>query len=99
MVGVRLNSEPQTPFLSYIPNATLLILKLLLSAGRNISKERLRDFIVNEDSSISPTIFHLQLHAEHTLGEKRNVMHNNFFFHGTNIFSLNVGLYIFLEPS
>ena len=34
--GGRLNGEPLTPWLSCISNAALLILKLLLSASRNI---------------------------------------------------------------
>ena len=35
-------------------------------------------------------IFYSQPWVEHTLGEKRTVMQNNFTFHKTSVFSLNV---------
>ena len=38
-VGKGLNGEPQTPWLSYISNATLLGLNLLLAVGLNISSK------------------------------------------------------------
>ena len=42
-------------------------------------------------------IFHSQHQAEHKLGKKRPVKQNNFTFHETNAFSVNVWLYIFLK--
>ena len=83
-----MNGEPQTPWLSCISNASIFSLKLLLSAGRNISsKERLCDLFYNEDFDISSVIFHSQPWVEHhTLGKKRTVIQNNFTLHRTNIF-------------
>ena len=60
---------------SHISNAALLNLKLLLSAGRNISSKKwLHDLFFNEDSNISLMIFHLKPPVDHTFGEKRTVM-------------------------
>ena len=88
-----LNGEAQTPWLSFILNAALLILELLLSAGWNISSRKwLCDLLLNEDSNISAMIFYWQPLVEHVLDEKRTVMQNNFTFHETNIFSVNVWL-------
>ena len=39
-----------------------------------------RDLFFNEDSNILPIVFHSQPRVEHTLGEKRTVMQNNFTF-------------------
>ena len=45
---------------------------------------------LNEDSSISPMIFHSQTRIERTLGEKRTVMHNNFTFHEKKYLALYI---------
>ena len=71
----HLNGETQTLRPSHISNAALLNLKLLLSAGRNISsKTWLHDLFFNEDSNIPLTIFHSKPPVDYTFGEKRIVM-------------------------
>ena len=72
-------------------------LKILLSGGRTMSSSKwLRDLFFNENSNISPVIFHSQPRFEHRLGKKkRPVKQSNFTFHEANVFSLNVRLYIF----
>ena len=57
----------------------------------------LRYLFYNEDSNISLMIFQSQPHIEHTLGEKITVMQNNFTFLETNVFSLNVWLYLHIS--
>ena len=61
--------------LSCISNATILSLKLVLSAGRNISSKKWPcDLFFNEESNTSIMIFHSQPQVEQTLDEKRIVM-------------------------
>ena len=61
------------------------------------SQKWLRYLFYNEDSNISLMIFQSQPHIEHTLGEKITVMQNNFTFLETNVFSLNVWLYLHIS--
>ena len=57
-IGAHLNYEPQTPWLCSISNAAHLSLKLLLSGRPNTSNNWLHDLFLNENSNISPMIFH-----------------------------------------
>ena len=65
-------------------------LKILLSVGLNISSKN--GFMIcffNGYSNISPMNFHSQFWIEHTLGEKRTIMQNNFLLHKINVFPFN----------
>ena len=74
IVSGRLNGEPQTPRMSCISNAAIPSLKILLSAGQNLSTEKwLRDLFFNEDSNISTMIFYSQPWAEHTRWMKKEL--------------------------
>ena len=55
-----------------ISNAARLSLKLSLPGGQNISSNKwLCDLFFNEDSNISPMIFHSQPRFEHKFGKKK----------------------------
>ena len=74
-VGGPLNHKPQTPCLSYISNAAVISLKLLLSVGQNISSKKwLCDLSLDEDYNFLPIIFYSQPLVEHTLCEKKEVL-------------------------
>ena len=61
--------------LSYISNASILSIKLVLSASRNISSKKWPcDLLFNEESNTSIMIFHSEPQVEQTLDEKRTVM-------------------------
>ena len=71
-VGWPSNHEPQTLWLSFISNGVFISLKILLSAGQNISSKKwLCDLSFDEDYNISPMLFHSQHRDEHTLGKKK----------------------------
>ena len=67
--------EPQTLWLNCIPNAALLSLKLLQSAGQNNSSEELlHDLFLNEDFNISIMTFYSQPCVEHTCWVKKELL-------------------------